>query len=367
MIQNLTLGLLLLASQLAFSQTTRLLKGKIVDSGSGEPLPYASISIVGTTKGSASNDAGDFQLLIQQPNLKIHISSIGYISKAFNVDSLLALREVLLPIQTDNKLLDEIIITSEEAKPTEILQEALNNIARNYYMQDFNVEAYSKIETIESNKKNANYTLETIMLGYYNGYKPGSTKKFKIIEKRESGADPLKGTKFKYWPSFELYNVDLLTSPFAKGVFNPEHWDKFQFTRQEIALYDKDTVFVMNYNLPNPSEKVTGFGNPPKFYKGTVYITTNNYAVVRHTLHTTAFDMDIIYKKIGDSYFPYVVKGTREQEIKVQKVKQNVVITNMIIINNIVLKSPKAVDPKENEWDVSPVKYNPNYWETYSK
>ena len=366
MIQNLTLAFLLLSSQLAFAQSTRVLSGKVMDSGTREPISYASIAIIGTTKGTACNDAGIFELLIPQPNLKVYISSIGYISKTFDADSLLALKEVLISIPSDDKLLDEIVITSEQVKPTEILQEALNNIPRNYYTKEFNVEAYSKIEHSESSSK-INYALETMMFGYYNGYKPGGTKKFKIIEKRESGVDPLKGTKYKYWPSFELYNVDLLTSPFAKGVFNAEHWNKFQFSRQEITLYDKDTVFVIEYNLPDPSEKITGFGNPPKFYKGKVYVTSNNYAIVRHTLHTTSFDMDIIYKKIDDTYFPYLVKGTREQLIKIDGEKQNVVTTNTIIISNIILKSPKPIDAKENEWDVATVKFNPTYWQTHSK
>lgn len=363
MIQQLLLAFAIFSTQVAFSQNS-LLRGRIIDDSSCEPIAFASIALMGTTTGTACNDNGNFELSIPSKNLKIYVSSIGYLSKAFNADSLLAVKDVVLKMQSDEKLLDEIVITSDQAKPTEILQDALANISKNYFTRGFNIEAYSTLVNYDSSTRKR-FELENILFGYYDGYKPGGQKKFKIVEKRESGTDPLKSINFKYWPSFELYNVDLITSASAKGIFNPEHWDKFKFKQQDITLYDQDTVFVIEYDLPKPTEKVTGFGISPKFYRGKVYIALNNYAIVRHTLETTSFRMDIIYKKLHGYYFPYLVKGTREQVLKIKGEKQTIVNTNTIVINNIMLTNPKLIDAKENEWESSSVKFNQAYWDAH--
>jgi hypothetical protein len=86
----------------------------------------------------------------------------------------------------------------------------------------------------------------------------------KILEKREKGVDPLKSVDYTYWPSIELYSVDLITDQTARGIFNRENWDKFKFERQDISIYDNDTVFVITYDLPRPTTKITGYGITPK-------------------------------------------------------------------------------------------------------
>ncbi|MCY1635373.1 carboxypeptidase-like regulatory domain-containing protein [Marinifilum sp. D737] len=53
---------------------------KVVDKESGKAIPFANISIANTTKGSMSNQEGDFQLYIPLSglNTRVLISSLGY-------------------------------------------------------------------------------------------------------------------------------------------------------------------------------------------------------------------------------------------------------------------------------------------------
>ncbi|WP_282126654.1 carboxypeptidase-like regulatory domain-containing protein [Marinifilum flexuosum] len=70
--------LLLLLSSTAKSQYQ--VNSKVIDKESGKAIPFANITIANTTKGTMSNQEGDFQLYIPLSglNTRVLISSLGY-------------------------------------------------------------------------------------------------------------------------------------------------------------------------------------------------------------------------------------------------------------------------------------------------
>ena len=58
------------------AQTT--LTGKVLDSNDNEPLVGASVSVAGTTLGSATSIDGTFSLNVENLPVKLSISFIGY-------------------------------------------------------------------------------------------------------------------------------------------------------------------------------------------------------------------------------------------------------------------------------------------------
>ena len=81
------LGLLvfLLAS---YSLQAQGIKGKVVDI-SGEPLPFASIGVMGTSQGVASNVEGEYILALAPGKHKIRFQYLGYtpIDTTFTIGS----------------------------------------------------------------------------------------------------------------------------------------------------------------------------------------------------------------------------------------------------------------------------------------
>ena len=75
-------------SGLAADQPT-VLKGKIIDSKSKEPLIGANVIVVGTGQGSASNMNGEFFIKdISEEFVDIKVAYIGYVSRTFeNIDA----------------------------------------------------------------------------------------------------------------------------------------------------------------------------------------------------------------------------------------------------------------------------------------
>jgi hypothetical protein len=73
----LGLGLWSLAGQ---AQTVQYLEGCVVDAGSGEPVPFANVWVVGTQQGMMADENGCFRLPAA-PGARLGVSSLGYLPK----------------------------------------------------------------------------------------------------------------------------------------------------------------------------------------------------------------------------------------------------------------------------------------------
>lgn len=71
----------------SFSQSS--ISGEIVDSKTGEGVPYTNIGIPSKVKGTVSNEAGKFQLTYSDKNDEVVISSVGYATISINIEMLL--------------------------------------------------------------------------------------------------------------------------------------------------------------------------------------------------------------------------------------------------------------------------------------
>lgn len=91
-----------------------LIKGRITEAGTDNPLPMVNVYLSGTTIGASTDEEGYFIIeKIPTIQVKVVISSIGYETKLFDVDFRNE-KKVLLNISLDKNLyeLDPITITS---------------------------------------------------------------------------------------------------------------------------------------------------------------------------------------------------------------------------------------------------------------
>ncbi|MEO8909571.1 MAG: SusC/RagA family TonB-linked outer membrane protein [Gemmatimonadaceae bacterium] len=87
-IRSSVFSLLMLAvfSASAFAQTRRI-SGRVTVEGSGEPLNAASVTVVGTTFGTYTDDQGRFTLNAPDGPVTLRLRRIGYIQKTFPVSA----------------------------------------------------------------------------------------------------------------------------------------------------------------------------------------------------------------------------------------------------------------------------------------
>ncbi|MCU0470971.1 MAG: DUF5686 and carboxypeptidase regulatory-like domain-containing protein, partial [Arcicella sp.] len=59
----------------------QIITGKVMNATTHEPLPFASVSIKNTTKGTLTKEDGSFTITVQGKDTELIFSSMGYISK----------------------------------------------------------------------------------------------------------------------------------------------------------------------------------------------------------------------------------------------------------------------------------------------
>ena len=329
-------------------------------------IPFASIAISESSRGTAANENGDFVIKLESDSYskRLNISCIGYHSKSFAIDSLIKLSksDFVFFLEPEILSLNEVVIAEKKSDASEIIKNAIENVSNNYYQPPFNLELHSSILTNNPGANNE-FQVESILIGFYDGYFPNSKKKFDILEVRKIGTDPLMEIRYGYWPSFEIYQADVIMNQFKSGVFNLENLKHFEFEFTEVTIYEKDTVFNIEYFAPKPSKKITGYGTIPKFYKGNIFININDFAVVKHSISTEVFSYHIIYKKFNQYYFPYYISGLRVNTFKINGVEKEFRILNNIVVNKIIIEKTASIKDNSNEHDINKVKFNKIFWD----
>ncbi|MFY0689470.1 MAG: carboxypeptidase-like regulatory domain-containing protein [Cyclobacteriaceae bacterium] len=162
--------------------------GKITDASTNEPLPFATISFKGTTKGTISNKNGEFALTIQneQRNTPVEISYIGYKSQELNPKE----GEMLVKLIPDILTLDELII--RPLPPTAYIKRAVSKFSQNYPTAPFTSQAYYR-EKFSENDAFINMT-EAVFQSYYPNYQDTLDNQHQLILHRR--ADELSDIAF---------------------------------------------------------------------------------------------------------------------------------------------------------------------------
>ncbi|MGN1233213.1 MAG: SusC/RagA family TonB-linked outer membrane protein [Candidatus Cryptobacteroides sp.] len=90
----------------AFAQNRLTVSGRVTDSGTGEPVPFAALQIKGTTEGTSADIDGYYSISVPEEGTII-FSSIGYLEKELKMDGRTTFDIALEP---DTHTIDETIV-----------------------------------------------------------------------------------------------------------------------------------------------------------------------------------------------------------------------------------------------------------------
>ncbi len=91
--------------------------GQVVEYGSGETLPFATVLIKGTTNGTTTNLDGYFSLLnIDSKEVVIEISYVGFQSKLIRLDTVDLSRFLKVSLKPISSELEEVVVTANSYK-----------------------------------------------------------------------------------------------------------------------------------------------------------------------------------------------------------------------------------------------------------
>lgn len=282
---------------------TYLVKGKVIDQYTREPLPFATVSVEGSSVGTITNENGEFRLAIPDTHLHSTIiySYLGYKSQHLRADLLLDMQALVLMTPT-NVSMQEVVI--RYANPLSVLQE--------YRI-----------------RKEDNYSNEPVYLTTF--YREGRRKKKRFVDLTEAvfkvykrgvyqqGKDHLKLYKMQNYTN--LIETDSFITKLKSGIDASLMLDvvkqpldfllegaeeEFNFSFVDINDLGERQVFVIGF------EQKEGLNEPR--YRGRLYFDTENYAMVQ-----AEFEMHPRHVKSATPIF--VVQRSGKMRVNLKKVK----------------------------------------------
>ncbi|HKM94087.1 MAG TPA: TonB-dependent receptor [Prolixibacteraceae bacterium] len=125
------LSIILAALSLGLAAQNGIVKGKIVDATTNEPLPFVNVVITGTTLGSVSDLDGNFQLFGLKPGfIRLSTSFIGYkdaLSDEFEITNA-NVANINIKMQEADQKIAEVTVTANPFRKTEESPVSLRSI-----------------------------------------------------------------------------------------------------------------------------------------------------------------------------------------------------------------------------------------------
>jgi hypothetical protein len=314
-----------------FSQVHEPVKGLITNE-KGEPLPYATVSVKNTTKGTISNSIGQFEL---KGGLNLSdtllISYVGYISFEIPID-LIKGADYTIRLKEAVIRLDEIQVLPAEYlnNPNKIVKMAISSIKENCNNNPFVLKGFYR----HVNKKDNEYQrlLEAAISIYDFGYmdskmefvideirksydyrKPNNKKIMELFEslkgdssryylkllkattedilkdtttatsedliRWENDYEPLSLNGFYYSNYARHYNADKNDDHF--GILNESFPREHRFKLDTISEYDGDLVYLIKILPSNKSKKYQDESRNLVLPVGKIAIRTRDFAILK--------------------------------------------------------------------------------------
>ena len=271
----------------------------IVKDARGEALPYASIYVKGTSKGTTSNLQGQYKLDLQPGNYEMVFQYIGLETKIVNIGLDENGKEVNVVLKSQATVLKELIVAADAEDPAyRVIRKAIEK--RKYYLNlidHFSCDVYVKgnnkildapekilgVEVgdmeglLDSNRQGIVYLSESISRLYFQ--KPDQLKEV-VYSSKISGDD--RGYSFNSAREME-FNIYENTLYFNRQLVSPISNNALSYYkyRLEGTFYDQDSRLINKIKIIPKRE------SDPIFY-GTIYIVEDLWNVHSLELGITA-------------------------------------------------------------------------------
>ncbi len=250
------------------------LTGRVVNSGTGAPVPYASVSVLHRGYGVITNREGDFALEIPKGFLKdtLAVGFLGYHRLLVPVSGLQGFRVFRLYPKIIS--LPEILIRSTSAR--ELVAGAISKIPSNDFLKSFTFRGFYREEIKKSNrylsytealldvyKKPARPTL------YRNQVKLVKMRKFVNVNRHDTVMFKLKGGLQA------VFQLDLIRE--RPGFLLLSDMDHYDYALQNMTVSNGRLLYVVSFAPRN--------GQVHPALQGTLYIDAVSLAIVRVAFH----------------------------------------------------------------------------------
>ncbi len=267
----------------AQSQEPFLIQGVVVDSITGNPLPFASVSAAGTTRGTTTNEEGRFSMVIGEipGNPVILVTSMGYHTTPKVIPPGI-INNLVIELQPAPIQLTEVEIVG--LTPEAVIRQAVANITRNYGNDSVILTTYIRVRKTFNNRL-AEYA-EAIVDDLKDGYYPYRHKELEKKIERSNWPSLLKG---RVTSDTNLVNAmgDAGKDAFCLSCYFRD--DLVEFHPQSIL--DEQELKYNDLRMKEETRESSGKiyhitfdqkdGVKGRFWKGELFIDANSFAILK--------------------------------------------------------------------------------------
>ena len=246
--------------------------GKVLDSVSNKPLPYASILLAGTNMGTVSNIDGEFVLKLENGKYLLFISYVGYKTDSISI-SVPTKKNILISLIRQPIILPEVIVSGEDPA-YRIIREAIKRKRINRRgLENYEYNAYRKGVMRSAGK--ITMVQEMIVRGFK--LKNNIEKEFILKthktenQKKSYNLDLTSDLTNKHLPDFSADTLDLLLNK----VYLPIADNAFDYYDYKL-LNSIKTMGAPIYEI-----RVTPRSKIQPLVEGLIYIEGKTYSIVK--------------------------------------------------------------------------------------
>lgn len=278
-------------------------KACVVDRKTGEPLAFASVSVVGTNITLVSNSEGQFSVKLPGniPNPAVSVSFIGYKSKLVSLAGLKP-EKPRIELESSAVQLPELNVISKDA--AELIVAVMEKKGDNYFNSPTMMTAFYR-ETIKKNKAYASLSEAVVEINKqpYTSQKPDVVQLFKSRKKADYTKLDTLTFKLQGGPFNSLY-LDVMKYP--EVLFTEDMMTNYEFTFDRSTFVDKQMIYVIDFKQ-RP-------GKTDPLYYGKMYIDAKNLALKSAVFSLNLTDKDeaarmfIMKKPLNARVYPVEAK-----------------------------------------------------------
>ena len=291
-----------------FSQSADFINGKVINSQTSGPVPFATLKLMIHNLGVYANADGDFKILLDKrfETDSLIITCIGFERKVISFNSLVKSQINTILLKPSTYALSEVKVTQSrrKLKPEQIVKKAVENISKNYSFKPFSYIAYYR----DYQKKDETYInlneaiIQTYDTGfYYNDF----FNRYALLDYKENtdfirkNITPYYDRKNKSIPiatlpdqggneMLILFAHDALRNYKSRSfsfvdIFSKDFISNHNFSEITAVINDNILLYKIKFNaLYKLTEDTLQFG-------GDIYIQPKNYAI--HKIDYTGYYM----------------------------------------------------------------------------
>jgi hypothetical protein len=354
----------------------QLMEGQVLDRETSEPIPFASVGIVGTSRGTSTNLDGKFSLAITGIAI-LRVTCIGYESLEMNSSE--AQRILLKPLPTQ---LNAVVVFSKEINPKKVVRKAFAAVATNYNSQPFLQKFFYRHYCMD------NFVYGRLIEAFidvwkYQGYKSAQKaaspkEEIRVTQLRRSLDNTVMSQGHEPMSIGYVLQSDIVgyqtseRSPhvsFYADVSNLKtDIENYTFSFSGVTNYDGKDVYEIDYEYKKDSAQTTSGYLKLTEISGSLFIAMDTYAILKteevKTFGKNMTKTSVYYRAYEGKYYPYhLIRDGENQSADESKHSFHVELMSVEIKKG---SGEKVVGQPPVKEELLKIKYDSVFWSSNS-